>query len=188
MLTVAGKQPFLGGNLGNIETLSLLPEITADDWVVLELGNWMLEGLHTIRRSPQLAIFTNLLPDHLNAYDSMEDYGEAKSSIFRYQGPGRHRALQRRQRLYPTLWPACACAEPSGITAQISVPPGCAISQPRRVPSRLPTTFGCVGRTIWAMCRRRRWPLSRSASTARRLRARWPASRACRIGWRWCAG
>lgn len=87
ILTVAGKQPYLGGNLGNIETLSLLPMITSDDWVVLELGNWMLEGLHTIRRSPQLSIFTNLLPDHLNAYDSMEDYGEAKSSIFRYQGP-----------------------------------------------------------------------------------------------------
>ena len=86
ILTVAGKQPFLGGNLGNIETLSLLPDISADDWVVLELGNWMLEGLHPIRRSPHLAIFTNLIPDHLNAYDSMEDYGEAKSSIFRYQG------------------------------------------------------------------------------------------------------
>src|SRR5262249_1267993 len=57
-------------------------------WVVLELGNWMLEGLLTIRRSPHLAIFTNLLPDHLNAYDSMEDYGTAKGSIFRYQGPG----------------------------------------------------------------------------------------------------
>jgi UDP-N-acetylmuramoylalanine--D-glutamate ligase len=88
ILTVAGKKPFLGGNLGNIETLSLLPAITAEDWVVLELGNWMLEGLHPIRRSPHLAIFTNLLPDHLNAYDSMEDYGEAKSSIFRYQGKG----------------------------------------------------------------------------------------------------
>ncbi len=87
ILTVAGLKPFLGGNLGQIETLSLLPAITADDWVVLELGNWMLEGLHTIRRSPRLAIFTNLLPDHLNAYDGMDDYGEAKSSIFRYQGP-----------------------------------------------------------------------------------------------------
>ena len=87
ILTVAGRKPFLGGNLGQIETLSLLPAITLDDWVVLELGNWMLEGLHTIRRSPQLAIFTNLLPDHLNAYDDMEDYGAAKSSIFRYQGP-----------------------------------------------------------------------------------------------------
>jgi UDP-N-acetylmuramoylalanine--D-glutamate ligase len=88
ILAEAGMRPLLGGNLGGIETLSLLPEITPDRWVVLELGNWMLEGLHTVRRSPQLAIFTNLLPDHLDAYDSMDDYGEAKSAIFRYQGMG----------------------------------------------------------------------------------------------------
>jgi UDP-N-acetylmuramoylalanine--D-glutamate ligase len=87
ILGAAGLDPLLGGNLGGIETLSLLPQITPSRWVVLELGNWMLEGLHTIRRSPHLAIFTNLLPDHLNAYDSMEDYGAAKGSIFRYQGP-----------------------------------------------------------------------------------------------------
>jgi UDP-N-acetylmuramoylalanine--D-glutamate ligase len=87
LLDQAGWTPLLGGNLGNIETLSLLPEITPDRWVVLELGNWMLEGLHTVQRSPQLAIFTNLLPDHLDAYDSMEDYGEAKTSIYRYQRP-----------------------------------------------------------------------------------------------------
>jgi UDP-N-acetylmuramoylalanine--D-glutamate ligase len=87
ILRHAGLDPLLGGNLGGIETLSLLPQATPDRWTVLELGNWMLEGLHTIARSPRLAIFTNLLPDHLNAYDSMADYGEAKSSIFRYQGP-----------------------------------------------------------------------------------------------------
>jgi UDP-N-acetylmuramoylalanine--D-glutamate ligase len=86
ILTAAGMDPLLGGNLGGIETLALLPQITPERWVVLELGNWMLEGLHPIRRSPHLAIFTNLLPDHLNAYDSMDDYGEAKGSIFRYQG------------------------------------------------------------------------------------------------------
>jgi UDP-N-acetylmuramoylalanine--D-glutamate ligase len=88
ILSVAEWNPLLGGNLGGIETLSLLPEITPDRWTVLELGNWMLEGLHTIRRSPRLAIFTNLLPDHLDAYDSMEDYGQAKTSIFRYQRAG----------------------------------------------------------------------------------------------------
>ncbi|HEX9039004.1 MAG TPA: UDP-N-acetylmuramoyl-L-alanine--D-glutamate ligase [Ktedonobacterales bacterium] len=88
LLTEAGWAPLLGGNLGNIETLSLLPQITPDRWVVLELGNWMLEGLHTVRRSPRLAIFTNLLPDHLDSYDSMDDYGEAKTSIYRYQRPG----------------------------------------------------------------------------------------------------
>ena len=86
ILERAGLRPLLGGNLGGIETLALLPEATPDRWIVLELGNFMLEGLHPIRRSPHLAIFTNLLPDHMNSYDSMEDYGEAKSSIFRYQG------------------------------------------------------------------------------------------------------
>ncbi len=88
ILSAAGWEPLLGGNLGGIETLSLLPQITPGRWTVLELGNWMLEGLHTVRRSPQLAIFTNLLPDHLDAYDSMEDYGQAKTSIFRYQRVG----------------------------------------------------------------------------------------------------
>jgi len=87
ILRAAGQDPLLGGNLGGIETLALLPHITPERWVVLELGNFMLEGLHTVRRSPHLAIFTNLLPDHLNAYASMEEYGEAKASIFRYQGP-----------------------------------------------------------------------------------------------------
>jgi UDP-N-acetylmuramoylalanine--D-glutamate ligase len=86
ILSAAGLDPLLGGNLGGIETLALLADCTPERWIVLELGNWMLEGLHPIRRSPQLAMFTNLLPDHLNAYDSMDDYGEAKSSIFRYQG------------------------------------------------------------------------------------------------------
>ncbi|HLJ82003.1 MAG TPA: Mur ligase family protein, partial [Ktedonobacterales bacterium] len=86
ILERAGLRPLLGGNLGGIETLALLPEATADHWVVLELGNFMLEGLHPIRHSPHLAVFTNLLPDHMNSYDSMEEYGEAKSSIFRYQG------------------------------------------------------------------------------------------------------
>jgi UDP-N-acetylmuramoylalanine--D-glutamate ligase len=85
VLAEGGLRPLLGGNLGGIETLSLLPQVTPGRWVVLELGNWMLEGLHTVRRSPQLAIFTNLLPDHLNAYPSMEAYGEAKTSVFRYQ-------------------------------------------------------------------------------------------------------
>ncbi len=87
ILTEAGYAPLLGGNVGGIETLSLLPQITPESWIVLELGNWMLEGLHTIKQSPYLAIFTNLMPDHLNAYNSMDDYGEAKTSIFRYQRP-----------------------------------------------------------------------------------------------------
>jgi UDP-N-acetylmuramoylalanine--D-glutamate ligase len=106
----AGMEPLLGGNLGGIETLSLLPLGAPDRFAVLELGNWMLEGLHPIRRSPHLAIFTNLLPDHLNAYDSMEDYGEAKSSIFRYQGAG-DIAIFNRENAYTRSYAEMAPAE-----------------------------------------------------------------------------
>lgn len=88
ILTQAGMDPVIGGNMGGIDTLAQLPEIGPDRWVVLEIGVWMLEGLHTIRRSPHLAVFTNLLPDHQDAFESMEDYGAAKTSIFRYQGEG----------------------------------------------------------------------------------------------------
>ena len=96
ILKAAGKQPLLGGNMG-IETLSLLPKITPQTYVVLEIGVWMLEGLHAIRRSPHLAIFTNLLPDHLDAFESMEEYGAAKSEYLSLPGAGRYRALQCRQ-------------------------------------------------------------------------------------------
>jgi UDP-N-acetylmuramoylalanine--D-glutamate ligase len=87
ILTYAGMEPLLGGNIGGIETLTLLPRITPDHWTVLELGNWILEGLHSVQISPRIAVFTNLLPDHLDAYDSMEDYGAAKCAVFRYQRP-----------------------------------------------------------------------------------------------------
>ncbi len=86
ILQEAGMDPLLGGNMG-IEVLSLLPRITPERWVVLEIGVWMCEGLHAIRRSPHVAIFTNVLPDHLDAFDSMDDYASAKTSIYRYQRP-----------------------------------------------------------------------------------------------------
>lgn len=111
ILSAAGWNPLLGGNLGGIETLSLLPQITPDRWTVLELGNWMLEGLHTVRRSPQLAIFTNLMPDHLDAYDSMEDYGQAKTSIFRYQRGAGDLALFNADNPYTQRYAAEAAAQ-----------------------------------------------------------------------------
>ena len=156
ILDEAGMRPLLGGNLGGIETLSLLPEITPDRWVVLELGNWMLEGLHTIRRSPHLAIFTNLLPDHLDAYDSMEDYGEAKSASSATRGWATSRSST------PTTTTAGAMATKrraatSGSTAPSAASPGRARIPISRVPSPMRTPSACVARITWAMSRRRRW-------------------------------
>ncbi|TAL20529.1 UDP-N-acetylmuramoyl-L-alanine--D-glutamate ligase [Patescibacteria group bacterium] len=81
------RRTWLGGNI-KISPLDFLEKARAGDWVVLELSSWMLESLDLERRSPRIAVFTNLLRDHLNTYKNMNDYGRAKSAIFRHQDRG----------------------------------------------------------------------------------------------------
>ena len=85
ILRASGAPAIIGGNVAGVETLSLLPQITPDTWVVLELSSWQLEGLTPHALSPSVAVMTNVYPDHLDSYDSMEQYAEAKATIFRYQ-------------------------------------------------------------------------------------------------------
>ncbi len=53
--------------------------------VVLELSSWQLELLAEHAMSPRFAVVTNIYPDHLNRYESMEGYSEAKKGIYRFQ-------------------------------------------------------------------------------------------------------
>ncbi len=87
ILQESGAPTVLGGNIAGVETLSLLPQISPETQVVLELSSWQLEGLAPHKLSPQVAVMTNIYPDHLNSYASMEEYAGAKSTIFRYQHP-----------------------------------------------------------------------------------------------------
>jgi len=87
ILRNSGAPTILGGNVAGVETLSLLPQITPTTQVVLELSSWQLEGLALHKISPSVAVMTNISPDHLNTYNSMEDYAEAKANIFRHQLP-----------------------------------------------------------------------------------------------------
>lgn len=85
ILKAAQKTVVLGGNVAGVETLSLLPSITPETLVVLELSSWQLEGLAPHRISPSVSVMTNVYPDHLNTYSGMEEYAEAKANIFRHQ-------------------------------------------------------------------------------------------------------
>src|SRR6266566_2532316 len=85
ILRASGLPAVLGGNVAGVETLSLLPQITPETLVVLELSSWQLEGLAPHKLSPSVAVMTNIYPDHLNTYEGMEDYAEAKANIFRFQ-------------------------------------------------------------------------------------------------------
>lgn len=73
---------FLAGNIG-VSPLELLSKIKKGDKIVLELSSFELEDLH---KSPNIAVITNILPDHLNRYKSMADYISAKKIIFKHQG------------------------------------------------------------------------------------------------------
>lgn len=80
-----GMPTVIGGNVSGVETLSLLPAISSETFVVLELSSWQLEGLAPHKMSPSVSVMTNIFPDHLDTYNSMEEYAEAKATIFRYQ-------------------------------------------------------------------------------------------------------
>jgi UDP-N-acetylmuramoylalanine--D-glutamate ligase len=88
-LASAGKPVVLGGNVRGLSTLALLPEIKKRDTVVLELDSWQLQGFGDLALSPHVAVFTNLLADHLNYYQGNEDaYFWDKANIFTHQKPG----------------------------------------------------------------------------------------------------
>jgi UDP-N-acetylmuramoylalanine--D-glutamate ligase len=86
MLKAGGKRVWLGGNI-LVSPLTFLSKVKAKDVVVLELSSWQCESLPLVRRTPRIAVVTNVMRDHLNAYDGMEDYAEAKAQIFRQQRP-----------------------------------------------------------------------------------------------------
>ena len=85
LLQKTGKKVYKAGNLSGISTINLLKDATEDDLVVLELSSWSLSGFHKRKTSPNIAVFTNFYPDHLNYYRNMDDYFYDKKAIFLYQ-------------------------------------------------------------------------------------------------------
>ncbi|MEO7931612.1 MAG: UDP-N-acetylmuramoyl-L-alanine--D-glutamate ligase [Chthoniobacterales bacterium] len=83
MLNSAGKRTVACGNIG-------LPfsEVVAHsqenlDVITVEVSSFQLETISSFR--PQIALWLNLTPDHLDRYPSMQEYREAKLRVFEYQ-------------------------------------------------------------------------------------------------------
>ena len=83
LLKGAGYTVHLGGNIGT-PLLAKAPEMKESDYAVLELSSFQLM---TLRKSPHIAIVTNLSPNHLDIHTSMDEYRQAKENLFRYQSP-----------------------------------------------------------------------------------------------------
>lgn len=100
MLTAWRADAVVAGNMG-ISALEQLDAITPETPVVIELSSWQLEGLAEYGLSPQIALVTNLSPDHLNRYATMDDYAEAKRGIVRGQSARDVAILNRDD---PVIW------------------------------------------------------------------------------------
>ena len=84
MMTESGYKTWLGGNIGN-PLLADAENMSENDWVILELSSFQL---HTMRKSPQIAVITNLSPNHLDVHKDCREYIDAKKNIMLYQGKG----------------------------------------------------------------------------------------------------
>ena len=82
MLKAAGKTVWVGGNIG-APLLPRVREMNPEDYAVVELSSFQLMDM---KRSPHIAVVPNLAPNHLDIHKDMDEYVEAKKTIFRYQG------------------------------------------------------------------------------------------------------
>ncbi len=83
MLQQAGYRCWLGGNIGT-PLIGKIEQMQPTDKVVLELSSFQL---FTMQQSPNIAVITNVTPNHLDWHRSMEEYVLAKKQIFLHQKP-----------------------------------------------------------------------------------------------------
>jgi len=82
ILKTAGYPTILAGNIGT--PLIARVEETRDDTItVAELSSFQLELIETFR--PNISVFLNLTPDHMDRHHTLEAYGRAKARIFENQ-------------------------------------------------------------------------------------------------------
>jgi len=81
LLKAAGYRVHLGGNIGR-PLLCEADSMSRDDIAVLELSSFQLM---TMSASPDVAVVTNLAPNHLDVHTDMDEYVRAKKNIFLHQ-------------------------------------------------------------------------------------------------------
>ncbi len=81
ILKEAGYKTWVGGNIG-APLFSKIEEIDKDDRVVIELSSFQLM---TMNVSPEIAILTNISPNHLDMHKDMNEYINAKKNVFKFQ-------------------------------------------------------------------------------------------------------
>lgn len=81
ILKHAGRRVWLGGNIGT-PLLPVAEKMEPDDIAVVELSSFQLMGM---TRSADVAVVTNLAPNHLDVHKDMAEYIAAKQNVYLHQ-------------------------------------------------------------------------------------------------------
>ena len=84
-LKIKDKKVKVAGNSSDTSLLKLLSENKGKTPAIVELSSFQLEFLENPKKSPDLAIITNIFRDHLNRHGTMHSYALAKANIFKNQ-------------------------------------------------------------------------------------------------------
>lgn len=90
VLSAAGRRVRLAGNTQFGPCLSAVSSESLD-WIVCEVSSFQLEGC--VHMLPELAVFTNLTPEHLGRHGTLERYGVIKRRLFINNGRAVSRAI-----------------------------------------------------------------------------------------------
>jgi UDP-N-acetylmuramoylalanine--D-glutamate ligase len=82
ILKTAGMPTILAGNIGT-PLIACVDAMNDETWTVAELSSFQLELIDTFR--PNIGVFLNLTPDHLDRHHTLEAYGAAKARLFENQ-------------------------------------------------------------------------------------------------------
>ena len=91
MLEAEGKTVHVGGNIGT-PLLPRIAEIKPEDFVVVELSSFQLISM---RKGPDVAVVTNVAPNHLDIHKDMDEYVAAKKNIVLHQNAFSRTVLNR---------------------------------------------------------------------------------------------
>ncbi len=82
LMKAAGAAVIVGGNIGTALS-GLVEQSDENTWTVAELSSFQLETIDSLRVN--VAVITNITPDHLDRHGTFENYVRAKHRIFKNQ-------------------------------------------------------------------------------------------------------
>lgn len=111
MLRQLDSHAVMAGNI-KVTPLEYMDDLLARQTatpIVLELSSWLLDALPPIftelGHGPDIAVLTNISPDHLNSYASYADYIKSKEIVFAYQTSAQKTILNKDHEIVAAMAP-----------------------------------------------------------------------------------